>query len=74
VSAIFIVTLAQGHLEAPHNPPQSQQDLLATALQPIVSFVVLGSVLARTFTYFHFQGHLFIFTHSQMGFRFHYFL
>jgi len=39
--------LAQTRLEAPRNPPLSQQDLLATALQPIVSFVVLGSILIR---------------------------
>ncbi|KAH9978796.1 Cation/H+ exchanger [Lactifluus volemus] len=48
VGAIFIVTLAQSRLEAPHNPPQSQQDLLATALQPIVAFIVLGSILTRS--------------------------
>jgi len=47
VGAIFIVTLAQSRLEAPQNPPQSQQDILATVLQPIVSFVVLGSILTH---------------------------
>ncbi|KAI0256138.1 Cation/H+ exchanger [Lactifluus subvellereus] len=47
VGAIFIVTLAQSRLEAPRSPPQSQQDLLATALQPIVAFVVLGSILTH---------------------------
>ena len=31
----------------PQNPPSSQQDLLAIALQPIVSFVILGSILTR---------------------------
>ena len=47
VGAVFISTLAQSNLDAPQNPPSSQQDLLATALQPIVSFVVLGSILTR---------------------------
>lgn len=31
----------------PHYPPSSQQDVLAIALQPIVSFVVLGSIVTR---------------------------
>ncbi|KAI0276383.1 Sodium/hydrogen exchanger family-domain-containing protein [Russula aff. rugulosa BPL654] len=47
VGAVFISTLAQSRLEAPHNPPSSQQDLLAIALQPIVSFVVLGSIVTH---------------------------
>lgn len=52
VGAVFICTLAQTRIEAPRNPPSSQQDLLATALQPIVSFVVLGSILIRMSTRF----------------------
>lgn len=47
VGAVFICTLAQTRLEAPQSPPLSQEDLLATALQPIVSFVVLGSILTH---------------------------
>jgi len=47
VGAVFISTLAQSELHAPRNPPSSQQDLLATALQPIVAFVVLGSILTH---------------------------
>ncbi|KAI0302472.1 Cation/H+ exchanger [Russula brevipes] len=47
VSAIFVSTLAQSRLAVPQTPPLSQQDLLATALQPIVSFVVLGSIFIR---------------------------
>ncbi|KAI9456621.1 Sodium/hydrogen exchanger family-domain-containing protein [Russula earlei] len=47
VGAVFISTLAQSHLEAPRDPPSSQQDVLATALQPIVSFIVLGSILTH---------------------------
>jgi hypothetical protein len=68
VSAIFIVTLAQSRLEAPGNPPESQEDLLATALQPIVSFVVLGSILTRMSNSFHFQGHLLTLACLKMGF------
>jgi NhaP-type Na+/H+ or K+/H+ antiporter len=47
VGAVFISVLAQSRLEAPHNPPSSQQDVLAIALQPIVSFVVLGSIVTH---------------------------
>ena len=47
VGAVFISTLAQSRLEVPHNPPTSQQDILAIALQPIVSFIVLGSIVTR---------------------------
>ena len=62
VGAVFICTLAQSRLEAPQNPPISQQDLLATALQPIVSFVVLGSILTRMSTCFYFGECLTMFT------------
>jgi sodium/hydrogen antiporter len=54
--------LAQSRLEAPHNPAESQKDVLATALQPIVAFVVLGSILTRMSTYSHLQEQLFIST------------
>lgn len=47
VGAIFIATLAQSRLDTPQDPPQTQEDLLATALQPIVAFVVLGSILTH---------------------------
>ncbi|KAH8993997.1 Sodium/hydrogen exchanger family-domain-containing protein [Lactarius akahatsu] len=47
VGAVFIATLAQSRLEAPHDPPQTQEDLLAVAIQPIVAFVVLGSILTH---------------------------
>jgi hypothetical protein len=39
--------MAQSRLKAPHDPPQTQEDVLATALQPLVAFVVLGSILTR---------------------------
>ncbi|KAK0216132.1 Sodium/hydrogen exchanger [Armillaria fumosa] len=48
VGAVFISTLALTELPEPHNPPESQQELLAATLQPIVSFVVLGSIIIRT--------------------------
>jgi NhaP-type Na+/H+ or K+/H+ antiporter len=38
---------AQSRLNVPQDPPQTQEDLLATALQPIISFVVLGSILTH---------------------------
>ncbi|KAJ7144325.1 Sodium/hydrogen exchanger family-domain-containing protein [Mycena epipterygia] len=45
VSAIFVSTFALTRLPKPHDPPQNQQELLAACLQPIVSFVVLGSII-----------------------------
>jgi hypothetical protein len=47
VGAVFISTLALKRLPTPHDPPQNQQELLATVLQPITAFVVLGSILVR---------------------------
>ncbi|KAK0475586.1 Cation/H+ exchanger [Armillaria luteobubalina] len=45
VGAIFVSTLALTRLPEPHYPPQNQEELLAATLQPIVSFVVLGSII-----------------------------
>ncbi|PPQ68203.1 hypothetical protein CVT25_015035 [Psilocybe cyanescens] len=45
VGAVFISTLALHRLPAPADPPVTQQDYLGLALQPIVSFVVLSSVI-----------------------------
>jgi hypothetical protein len=39
--------LAVSRLPEPQVPPQSQQDILATVLEPIVAFVVLGSTIIR---------------------------
>lgn len=50
VGAIFISTLAVHRLPLPSNPPQTQQDILALAIHPIVSFVVLSSVIIRALT------------------------
>ncbi|KAK0475792.1 Sodium/hydrogen exchanger [Armillaria novae-zelandiae] len=47
VGAIFVSTLALTRLPDPQDPPQNQQELLAAMLQPIVSFVVLGSIIIR---------------------------
>ncbi|KAL5528416.1 hypothetical protein ACEPAF_7552 [Sanghuangporus sanghuang] len=45
VGAIFISTLAISELPIPRNPPGNQNELLAASLHPIVSFIVLGSVI-----------------------------
>jgi len=45
VGAVFISTLALHKLPTPSNPPQSQQDILSLAIPPIVSFVVLSSII-----------------------------
>lgn len=45
VGAVYISTLAIHKLAIPQNPPETQADKLATALHPIVSFVVLSSII-----------------------------
>ncbi|KIJ39483.1 hypothetical protein M422DRAFT_210391 [Sphaerobolus stellatus SS14] len=47
VGAIFISTLALTRLEEPHVPPRNQQERLAASLHPIVSFVVLCSIIVH---------------------------
>ena len=47
VGAVFISTLAITRLPEPQEPPENQTELLAACLQPIVSFVVLGSIIMR---------------------------
>ncbi|GJJ06575.1 hypothetical protein Clacol_000768 [Clathrus columnatus] len=47
VGAIFISTLAATQLEEPHIPPRDQKERLAASLHPIVSFIVLGSILVH---------------------------
>jgi NhaP-type Na+/H+ or K+/H+ antiporter len=50
VGAIFIATLARLHLpEEIDYPSDDQVDILAGAIQPIVAFLVLTSVLCREF-------------------------
>jgi len=45
VGAIFISTLALARLDEPHIPPRNQEERLAASIHPIVSFVVLGSII-----------------------------
>ena len=45
--AVFISTLALTRLPEPHSPPQSQAEYLAATLQPVVAFIILGSILIR---------------------------
>jgi len=47
VGAMFISTLALHQLPSPSNPPQTQQDILALSIHPIVSFVVLSSIIVH---------------------------
>ncbi|KAH7888580.1 Sodium/hydrogen exchanger family-domain-containing protein [Phlebopus sp. FC_14] len=45
VSAIFVSALALTRLPVPANPPADQAQLLAATIQPVVSFVVLASII-----------------------------
>ncbi|GLB37151.1 putative sodium/hydrogen exchanger family protein [Lyophyllum shimeji] len=45
VGAIFVSQLALHELPRPGNPPKNQPELLAAYLEPIVAFVVLGSII-----------------------------
>lgn len=45
--AIYISTLAAQQLPEPSYPPRSQHELLASTIQPIVSFMVLCSILVH---------------------------
>jgi hypothetical protein len=47
VSAVFVAALALTRLPVPENPPANQAQLLAAMIQPIVSFIVLGSIIVR---------------------------
>lgn len=47
VGAVFVSTLALHKLPSPRYPPETQQDYLALMLQPIVTSVVLGSIIIR---------------------------
>ena len=47
VGAVYISTLAVTELPEPQSPPQSQAELLASTVQTIVAFVVLGSIIVR---------------------------
>ncbi|KAF8993685.1 Sodium/hydrogen exchanger [Cyathus striatus] len=47
VGAIFVSTLAKRKLENANTPPVTQEDFLAACLHPVVSFVVLTSIVIR---------------------------
>lgn len=47
LGAIFISTLAVHKLPVPEGEPQTQAELLAKSIQPIISFVVLCSILVH---------------------------
>jgi len=47
VGAVFISTLAMHKLPEADKPPNDQVDMLALSIQPIVSFVVLCSILVH---------------------------
>ncbi|KAJ4468221.1 Sodium/hydrogen exchanger [Lentinula aciculospora] len=64
VGAVFISTLALTELPTPHNPPQNQEELLALCIQPVVAFVVLGSIIIRSY-----YLHLFICTRNRATLR-----
>lgn len=41
--------MALSRLPEPHDPPANQVELLAATMQPVVAFVVLGSILIRKY-------------------------
>ena len=47
VSAVFVSCLALQKLPSPRDPPENDVEQLAATLQPIVLFVVLGSIIIR---------------------------
>ncbi|CAG7846549.1 Na(+)/H(+) antiporter [Serendipita indica DSM 11827] len=47
VGAIFIATLALEKLPHPHEPPSNQTDVLALAMEPIIAFMVMCSILTH---------------------------
>ncbi|KAF9516786.1 hypothetical protein BS47DRAFT_1371584 [Hydnum rufescens UP504] len=47
VGAVFISTLALINLQAPSVVPKHQNELLISAIQPIVAFTILGSILVH---------------------------
>lgn len=47
VSAVFVSALALTRLPTPEDPPANQAQYLAAVIQPIVSFIVLGSIIVH---------------------------
>ena len=64
VGAVFISTLALHYLPTPSNPPQNQQDILALSIYPIVSFVVLSSIIVRALAVNNFLSFIYSNLHS----------
>jgi hypothetical protein len=62
VGAIFISTMALDRLPEPRNPPQTQPEILATVLHPIVGFVVLVSIVIRKYLILSHSGTFFQFS------------
>jgi hypothetical protein len=74
VGAIFIATLAKVDLPLAareNTEPKTQTELLASTIQPIVAFMVLCSVVCRTFDPFVPEDEADSEFHSQTVFRFH---
>ncbi|KAJ6527033.1 Sodium/hydrogen exchanger family-domain-containing protein [Mycena capillaripes] len=69
VGAVFVSTLALTRLPTPHNPPENQQELLAATIQPIVAFVVLGSIVIHglSIPFFSLSGNMSSRTRSLMA-------
>ncbi|KAJ7477707.1 Sodium/hydrogen exchanger family-domain-containing protein [Mycena latifolia] len=69
VGAVFVSTLALTRLPTPHDPPEGQQELLAATLQPIVAFVVLGSIVIHglSIPFFSLSGNMHSRTRSLMA-------
>jgi hypothetical protein len=51
VGAVFISALALHKLPTPPSTPEREEEVLAASLQPIVSFVVLGSIIIRDYRF-----------------------
>lgn len=47
VGAVFISTMAITRLPEAHHPPQSREDYLFIALESLVPFLVLSSIVVR---------------------------
>ncbi|KAJ7466509.1 Sodium/hydrogen exchanger family-domain-containing protein [Mycena latifolia] len=68
VGAVFVSTLALTRLPTPQSPPANQEERLAATLQPIVAFVVLGSIVIHglSIPFFSLSGNMHSRTRSLM--------
>ncbi|KAJ7086783.1 Sodium/hydrogen exchanger family-domain-containing protein [Mycena belliarum] len=69
VGAVFVSTLALSRLPIPQDPPANQEELLAAMLQPLVAFVVLGSIVIHglSIPFFSLGGNFHTRTRSMMA-------